>query len=99
MKSDIIVDSETIEAFSKKVEESSNELNILLDDMILLSDDLDKYFNTPTGKLMKETLVDYLLKSKKSCDSLKNFGVVLSKTSKLYDATNNQIAREVGAGD
>jgi hypothetical protein len=99
MNNDIVVDSKTIEVFSKGVQSKSEELNTILDEMIVLSNDLDRFFNTPTGKVMKDSLMEYLINSKKTCESLKNYGVVLEKSTKLYDVTNSQIAHEVGLGD
>lgn len=99
MTNDIVVNTESIATFSKEVENKSNELKKLLDDMILISNDLDKFFDTPTGKIMKDSLMEYLMNSRKTCDSLNNFGVVLNKSIVLYDTTNSQIAREVGLGD
>ena len=96
MNNSIIVNTDTINNFSKDIEMHSESMEAILDQMILLSNDIDKFYNTPTGKMMKDNLMEYLYNSKNACKSLKTMGVVLDKSSKLYDATNQQIAHEVG---
>lgn len=79
-----VVNTKTIDTFSKKLLEESNILNNIIDDMILLTKDMEKFFDTNTSKLMKESLMDYLTKSKETCSSLGDFGLTVNKLNHLY---------------
>ena len=79
-----VVNTKTIDTFSKKLLEESNILNNIIDDMILLTKDMEKFFDTNTSKLLKESLMDYLTKSKETCSALGDFGLTVNKLNHLY---------------
>jgi hypothetical protein len=92
----VVVNSETIETFSQNLEEESKILDEMIDDMLLLSSDLEKIYNTPTGKMMRESIREYLTNSKNTCKSLGDYGTTLKKLNRLYGITNDQILKEIG---
>ena len=94
-----VINSETIDTFSKDLEDESKKLDEMLDYLILLSDDLEKKYNSPTGKVLKDSLISYLTESKKTCTSMGNLGTTIKQLNQLYYTTNEQMKRGVGIGD
>ena len=99
MKYNTIIDSETINTFAECIENESVKLNEMIDKMLLLSQNMEKFFNTPTGIVMKDSLIEYLNNSKKTCESFGVYGTKLKKLNGLYYLTDDQIKSEVRAGD
>lgn len=94
-----VINSDTIDIFSKDLEDESKKLDAMLDYLILLSDDLEKKYNSPTGKILKDSLISYLKESKKTCTSMGNLATTIKQLNQLYYTTNNQIKHCVETGD
>ena len=95
MDYDIVANSSSIKEFGILLENKSDVLNSILDKLIDTSIELEKYYNTPTGKIMRESLIEFLNKSKNVCNELKNNGVKAEKISTIYSNTFESIRKDI----
>lgn len=76
----------TINDFRKDIATNGNNLIEMLDQILVNIKDLEKCFDTPTGKLFKEKFIEYLNKEKKYINNeYISFGNIMDKVIKTYN--------------
>ncbi len=96
MEKKLKIEIDTLDNFSKKCIDCSNVLIEALDNLLNLTQDLDKCYDTKTGKDYKEFISTYLTDSKKNCKKMKEYGYSLKKASLIYGRLNEYYKSEVG---
>ncbi len=96
MDNKLLVDINSIDTFAKLLKEKSSVLNEIIVKLINASIDMEYYFDTPSGNLMRESLIEYLKKSKETCNVLMKDGINAEKISRIYLEMIKTINSEVG---
>ena len=91
MASNVYVDIETISKFSIDLKEEASNMNSILSDLISMTMDMEKFFDTPTAKIMKDSLINYLNDSITTCNLLDTIGENVSKSKSIYETAINNI--------
>ena len=87
---------DSIDSFAKVIKESSDTIDMTLDKIIKLTDEMDKFFNTPTGKNVKETMLLFLDNMRKENSDLLTYSGLINNASVLYSNTMKSIFKSVG---
>lgn len=97
MKYNVEIDSDSIHEFSKNILNEGNNFINIIDEFSKELMEMEVFFDTPTGKILKEKLEDYL-KSQKNMVNKKYIGYsdVIEKIATIYDQTNDNIKKSVG---
>lgn len=74
-----------IDKFSNDIRNKTMSMNSILDDLITMTMDMDRFFDTPSGKIMKDSLIDYLKESKLKCSSLDYICEGLDSSKRMYE--------------
>ncbi len=90
MKTNINLKTDSINELSNELKKGSINLNNILDYLINLTIDMDNFFDTPTAKIMKESLIEYLKNSKESCNNLNELSNTVLKSKELYELLHQQ---------
>lgn len=90
MKTNINLKTDSINELSNELKKGSINLNTILDYLINLTMDMDNFFDTPTAKIMKESLIEYLKNSKESCNNLNELSNTVLKSKELYELLHQQ---------
>ena len=90
MKTNINLKTDSIDELSNELKKGSINLNNILDYLINLTIDMDNFFDTPTAKIMKESLIEYLKNSKESCNNLNELSNTVLKSKELYELLHQQ---------
>ena len=91
MASNVYVDIETISKFSIDLKEEASNMNSILSDLISMTMDMEKFFDTPTAKIMRDSLINYLNDSITTCNLLDTIGENVSKSKSIYETAINNI--------
>lgn len=95
MASNVYVDIETISKFSIDLKEEASNMNSILSDLISMTMDMEKFFDTPTAKIMKESLINYLNESINTCNLLDIIGENVNKSKLIYETAINNIYKSI----
>lgn len=100
MNYNIEIDSNSIHEFSKDILNEGNSFINILDEFSKELIEIEVFLDTPTGKVLKEKLDDYL-KNKKNMVNKKYIGYsdVIEKIATIYDQTNDNIKKSVGISE
>ena len=90
MKTNINLKTDSINELSNELKKGSINLNNILDYLINLTIDMDNFFDTPTAKIMKDSLIEYLKNSKESCNNLNELSNTVLKSKELYELLHQQ---------
>lgn len=90
------VNTNSVEAFSKKIKESTDSIDVTLDKIIMLTREMDKFFNTPTGRNVKEVMLQFLDNIKKENVELLKYSELINDASVVYNNTINSISESIG---
>lgn len=83
--SNVKVKISSVEAFSENLKtESVNMLNIV-DDLMKMTSNMEDFFDTPTAKIMKDGLMNYLNQSKIPCTNLGKIANNIDKYKDIYE--------------
>ena len=85
----------SLEEFSKSLKNESSSLNGMIDELLKLTEDMEKFFNTPTSRLFKESLISFLTNSKKKANNLDLIGDNVHEISLVYANTVNNNEKAV----
>ncbi len=99
MNNIIVIDLESIDKFSKGIKEESGKMYELLDEMIEMSREMEKFYDTPVAQKMKEVLIDFLMKSKDKCKDFEEYGKKIERIHGRYSITLNQMNERVSKGN
>ena len=91
MASNVYVNVETIDKFSTDLKGEAASLNSILSDLITMTMDMEKFFDTPTAKIMRDSLINYLNDSITTCNLLDTIGENVSKSKSIYETAINNI--------
>ena len=96
MNYNIEVDTNTIYGFSKAIEEHGNKYINVLDKLMSETEKVNECFDTETGKVLKERMIELIRASK---EMINNKYISYSKTIKklgdIYEETNEEIRKSV----
>ncbi len=93
----IIVNFESLDTFSNKIIDESKNLNNIVSELLLLTEDMDKFFNTPTANKMQEALIMFLKETQTKCNNLNSVGEQVGKFKKAYEDARNNTNQAIGA--
>ena len=95
-KYNIEIDSDTIHEFSKNIVTEGNNFISILDEFLKDVEEMETFFDTPTGKKLKEKLENYI-KDEKNIVNNKyiEYSNVIEKIATIYDQTNNNIKASI----
>ena len=85
-KNNIEANISELDKFSKDIRNKTLNMNNILDELITMTIDMDKFFDTPNGKIMRETLIDYLKESKTNCTSFDYICDGIDTSKRMYEA-------------
>lgn len=75
-----------LDSFSNNLRNKTLDMNNILDELITMTMDMDRFFDTPQGKIMKDSLIEYLKDSKTKCSSLDYICEGLDSSKRMYEA-------------
>jgi hypothetical protein len=96
-QSNILVNFSTLDNFSDTLKTEAENLNGILDELLLLTEDMEKFFNTPTAKEMKEFLLEFLKQQKLKCNDLDEVGEKVKTSNRIYRSAYERAQKSVGA--
>ncbi len=79
MKNKIVISNEELNKLNKNIIQYKDDFNSLLDKIRLMTMELEKYYNTPTGNEIREVMINYIDKQK---EYVSNRYLSLSETLK-----------------
>ena len=91
MASNVFVDIETVDTFSKNIKNKASNMNNILDELISATMEMENFFETPTAKKMKESLITYLNNSKITCEELDEIGNNVDLSKRRYELAINSM--------
>ena len=86
----------TLDTFSETLKTESENLNNILDELLLLTDDMEKFFNSPTAKEMKDFLMEFLKQQKLKCNQLDEIGDKVKTSNRIYQSAYERAKNSVG---
>lgn len=96
MNYNIEINTGNIREFGKNIEQEGNKFIILLDNFLKEIGEIDKYFNTETGKKLKLKLIELINKDKKIInEKYIAYSKVLENIANIYDETDQEINKSV----
>lgn len=97
MNYNVEIDSNSIHEFGKNIIVEGNNFISILDDVIHEVDEMETFLSTPTGKLLKERLSEYLNISRTLVnDKYIDYSNTIERIANIYDNTNDNIKKRVG---
>lgn len=97
MNYNVEIDSNSIHEFGKNIIVEGNNFISILDDVIHEVDETETFLSTPTGKLLKERLSEYLNISRTLVnDKYIDYSNTIERIANIYDNTNDNIKKRVG---
>ena len=99
MERNFIVNMNSIDKLSNELRTSAYKIDDILDYLIRITGDMDTFFDTPSSKILREGLTNYLVKSKTNCQTLSelsNYIKLFNKNySNMYDVTKQSVGDEL----
>ena len=96
-QSNILVNFNTLDTFSDTLKTEAENLNVIIDELLLLTEDMEKFFNTPTAKEMKEFLMEFLKQQKLKCSQLDEVGEKVKTSNNIYKSAYEHAKQSVSA--
>lgn len=97
MKYNVEIDSDSIHEFSKNIVVEGNKFIELIDDLLKEVMEMEIFFDTPTGKSVKERMIDSLNNQKNIVNNKYiGYSKTIEKIANIYDQTNDSIKTSVG---
>ena len=97
MIDNISYDIKDLKKLEKDINRYGNELINDLDTILKGADELDNIYDTPTGKLFKEKLTEYLLREKAFIkDNYLTLGDIMQKVNNEYSHNIEKVKKAVG---
>lgn len=97
MNYNVEIDSNSIHEFGKNIIVEGNNFISILDDVIHEVDEMETFLSTPTGKLLKERLSEYLNISRTLVnDKYIDYSNTIERIANIYDNTNDNIKKRIG---
>lgn len=95
MKHDLTVEINSVEALSKEIRIRSEKINEIINELQEATNEMESFFDTPTGKTTKEYLLQYLNEAKKPCRALDNLSYKINlfyiNYLELYNVTKQSV--------
>ena len=96
MEDEIIIDTESIEAFRSNAVSKSEEILSIFDDLIKDFQTIDEKFDSKAGKMFKDKILLYLEQTKESISQSNNaLSGNLTRINQIYEETNKEIEKLV----
>ena len=95
MATNVYANTTTIDQFSNDLKNEASSMNSILEELITLTQDMEQFYDTPTAKTMKESLLSYLNDSIETCKTLDSIGNTVSKAKDIYETTISNMSSSV----
>ena len=95
MGRNVKVDIESIDRYSKSICDGSKNIDLALSNIKKLTDEMNNFFNTKTGKKVQETMLEFINNVKIENDSLLEYGERLKKANLLYKSNMNRVKQNL----
>ena len=86
----------TIDDFASSIKSERTIVDEKIEKLLTVSYEIEKYYDTPTGNLMRESLIEYLNSCKSDCEDLSDLANRLEKVSEMYRIALDTINKKVG---
>ena len=96
MNKNFIINITSVGDFSKNLKIQSERLEEILDYLTKITNEMDKFFDTPTAHVMQETLLEELKKSKIPCKNLASLSNKVDLFRENYENMYEDTTRSVG---
>lgn len=93
----ISVNFSTLDTFSETLKTEADNLGVIIDELLLLTEDMEKFFDTPTAKEMKDFLMEFLKQQRIKCNQLDEIGDKVKTSNKIYQSAYERAKNSVGA--
>ena len=96
MNYNIVVDCETIYGFGKDITIEGNKFIAILDKFLIEVEHINEGFDTKTGKLLKEKLLEVIKEDKELInDKYILYSKTINNIAKIYEEVSEEIKRSV----
>jgi len=96
MKDDVKINIETIKEFSSDIELEGKKFFDILNKLTLEIEKMEEFFDTPTGKVLKEKLNNYISSQKQFVnDKYMSYSKTILNIANVYDQTDFEISSMV----
>lgn len=96
MNYNIIIDNGTIREFGKGIDVEGNKFIEILDKLLIEVEHINEGFDTKTGKLLKEKLLEVIKEDKKLInEKYISYSKTINNIAKTYEEFNEEIKRSV----
>ena len=99
MANNVKVKTNSLDELSNSFKNSSINLNNILDYLIDSTMNMEDFFETPTARIMKDSLITYLKDSKITCNNLDELGNTIIKSKEYYEEFIDKASDTVGGND
>ena len=84
MKGEILVNIESVDDFSKEIKDKSNRVIEIMEELISLTQYMEKFYNSNIWNKLKEVIITCLKESKNKCEEFNELGYRVEGINQIY---------------